>query len=676
MPLILLHLLFMIIYSLHYNSKKIRYLDYYAMVSSIYFKEKSKSPELSHIQIKINRCNKYLLQKIRPCKQARYNKIRNFNLNNKNLEKYIHILKNSGCIRAINKHTILYAKYKQTIFDVNIYPIIDQINIKEYKKLKICPKFLKTVFKQQLGLPKNHLLINYILHKIHTWYLLRGYRWSSINVEVISQMNKLNFIINEGIIHSVHIECKTKQIKKNLNELNNLIIKNLSLLPKQILNLHKLESSISFLKKERVIKNCTYNVITYPEGLIIHVKYNLCSQQIRYIYNQENINIWKKNDFIFLKHIKYIIKAFQFQYSRNLLNKFIAFKSKKSYILEFKHHWNFIKNLQIKLNHSTTLTKINIKLSLSQIMSYYINIYFSYTYYIIYCYKFTYNYNYIQILNSNFFLGEISNLRMTTQDLKIKLQYNLKNQLNIIQKLALQYEEKHFISIYNYSYKNITINSDHYSYNISKLKNSKELYFLLNHSSFQYSDTPKYSAIYLHLLFYDNIKTSKWMNCIINLYPYITCTYNRVFNLISVLPWLHKNTIQIKGKINIFDITQKLISIKPFDNFHNKDEYNTKKNIYNFKLINITNYLFNIQYTMYLTQYISIYLLINHIKSISYQILYLPDTYLSKSIYQNHNRVSIGVNIYIPFKQKPIIFIEYFTNDKYENIIYIGTNFS
>nr|YP_010197774.1 hypothetical protein LK367_pgp125 [Gracilaria isabellana]UAD86190.1 hypothetical protein [Gracilaria isabellana] len=220
MPLILLHLLFIITYSLPYNSKEIRYLDYYAMVSSVYFKKKSKSPDLSRTQIKISRCNNYLLQKIRPCKQTQYNKIRNSNFKNKNLEKYVHILKNSGCIRAINKYTILYAKYKQTIFNINIYPIINQINIKEYKKLKICPKFLKSLFKYQLGLPKNHLQINYILHKIHTWYLLRGYRWSSINIKVIPQVNRLHFMINEGIIHSVHIQCKTKQTKKNKTLIN------------------------------------------------------------------------------------------------------------------------------------------------------------------------------------------------------------------------------------------------------------------------------------------------------------------------------------------------------------------------------------------------------------------------------------------------------------------------
>nr|YP_010195522.1 hypothetical protein LK149_pgp122 [Gracilaria baiana]UAD82919.1 hypothetical protein [Gracilaria baiana] len=668
---ILLYLVFIIAYSLPYNLKKIHCSNDYAMVSNIYFKEKSQSLELNRTQIKINRCNKYLLQHITAYKQTQYNRIKNFKLNNKSLEKYIHILKNSGSIRVINKYTILYAKYKHTIFDINIYPIINQINIKEYKKLKICPKFLKSLFKYQLGLPRNYLLINYIIHRIYTWYLLRGYKWSSINMQVIPQVNKLDFIINEGTIYSVHIECKTKQIKKkqNLYQLNDLIVKNLTLLPQQILNLHKLESGISFLKKERIIKNFTYNVIPLPEGLIIYIKYSLYNNQIRYIYNQDSINVWKKNSFIFLTYIK---EAFQSTYSKNLLNKFVVFKS---YILEFKHHWNFIKNLQLQLNKSTISTKINIKLSFLQVISDYINIYFSYTYYIIYYYKFTYSYNYIQILNSNFSLEETSNLRITTNNLKITLQYNLENQLSTIQKLAIQHQEKHFISIYNYSYKNIKVNNNHSSCNISKLKNSKELYLLLllKYIPFPYSDTKKYLAIYLNVLFYDNIITSRWMNYIINLYPYITCTYSQVFNIISILPWLYKNTIQITGKINIFDITKRLIYIK---SSHNKDEYTHKKSTYNSKLINTANCLFNIKYKIYPTQYMAIYLLINHIKSISYQILYLPDIYLSKLIYQNHNQVGIGINLYNPFKEKPIIFIEYFTNDRYENMIYIGTNFS
>nr|YP_010199173.1 hypothetical protein LK225_pgp123 [Crassiphycus usneoides]UAD88622.1 hypothetical protein [Crassiphycus usneoides] len=217
MPFILSRLLFIIFSFLHYNSKKIHYINYYAMVSNIYFKQTLKSTEFNRTQVKINRCNKHLLQKIMNCKQNKnkYIKIRNFHFNNISLKQYIHILKNSGCINSINKYTILYIKYKQDIFNVDIYPVINQINITKYKKLKICTKFLQKIFIHQLGLPKNYLLINSILHKIHSWYLSRGYKWSNINIKNTSQINKINLTINEGKIHSVHIECKSKQIKKN-----------------------------------------------------------------------------------------------------------------------------------------------------------------------------------------------------------------------------------------------------------------------------------------------------------------------------------------------------------------------------------------------------------------------------------------------------------------------------
>uniref|UniRef100_A0AAU7YQ88 Uncharacterized protein n=1 Tax=Gracilaria hainanensis TaxID=2871843 RepID=A0AAU7YQ88_9FLOR len=110
--------------------------------------------------------------------------------------------------------------------------------------------------------------------------------------------------------------------------------------------------------------------------------------------------------------------------------------------------------------------------------------------------------------------------------------------------------------------------------------------------------------------------------------------------------------------------------------FFHKDQYINKKNVYNSKLLNTANYLCNIQYKIYPIKYIAIYLSINQINNISYQILYLPDIHLSQFIYQNHHRISIGLNLYTPLKQKPIIFIEYFINDRCKNIVYIGTNFT
>nr|YP_010196138.1 hypothetical protein LK014_pgp125 [Gracilaria caudata]UAD83535.1 hypothetical protein [Gracilaria caudata] len=437
------------------------------------------------------------------------------------------------------------------------------------------------------------------------------------------------------------------------------MVKNLDLLPNKILNLYALESKILYFKKERIIKNCSYNISTLSKGLIVHIKYSLYNNQIKYIYKQEDANIFGNNTLTFPK---------------NLLNKLTLFRPQKSYILEFKYRLNFIRKLQIKLSTSVTLPNINIKLSLLKIMSDYIDIYFSYIYYIIYYYKFTYNYNYIQIINSNLCTKDISNLRIRTENLKVKLQYLLKDKMNIIQKLVIQYEEKHFISIYNYSYINMQINTNHYLCNISKLIRSQELYLLLilKYPIFRYSNIVKNSAIYLNFLFYYDNEIIKYMNYIINLYPYIFLSYSRIFNPPLILPNIYKNTIQLNIKAYIFDITKNLIATTSFSDIY--DECTNRRNLYNSKLIHKTNYLLNIKYQIYPIKYIAIYFLISYTKNISYQILYLADMYKSKLIYQDYYQISIGVNLYSPFRQMPVLFMEYFTNNKYENILYVGTN--
>nr|YP_010196960.1 hypothetical protein LK099_pgp122 [Crassiphycus corneus]UAD84764.1 hypothetical protein [Crassiphycus corneus] len=439
------------------------------------------------------------------------------------------------------------------------------------------------------------------------------------------------------------------------------MVKNLDLLPNKILNLYALESNILFLKKEKIIRSCSYNISNLPEGLMVNIKYSLHNNQVKYIYIQENTGIFENNTLMFL---------------RNLLNKLVLFKPQKSYILEFKYKLNFIRTLQIKLKNSVTLPNISIKLSLLKIMSDCIDIYFSYIYYIIYYYKFTYNYNYIQIINSNPCIKYISNLRIKTENLKVKLQCRLDDKINMIQKLIMQYEEKHFISIYNYSYINMQINTNNYLYNISKLIRSKELYLLLilKYPAFKHSNFAKNSVIYLNLLFHYDTQVIKYMNYIINLYPYIFLSYNKIFNLPLILPNIYKNTIQLNIKAYIFDITKNLMAIKSFSNTY--DEYTNRINSYNSKLVNKTNYWFNIKYKIYPIKYVAIYLLISYTKNISYQILYLADIYKSKLIYQDYYQIGIGMNLCSPFRQIPIVFIEYFTNNKYENFLYIGTNFS
>nr|YP_009244476.1 hypothetical protein Gchil_057 [Agarophyton chilense]AMK96718.1 hypothetical protein Gchil_057 [Agarophyton chilense] len=220
MPFILFHLILIITSLRSHNCKKIHSSNCYAMVSNLYFKKTSKSTKFNSTHIRINKCNKYLLHKIQSSKENLYKKPENFNFNNIGLYKYIRMLQHSGCISSITKYTVFYTKYKQSIFNINIYPVINKINILQYKKLNIYPEFLEKLLKKQLGLPKNYLFIESIIHKIHAWYLLHGYHWSSININNKSKANEINIIIDEGKIYRIYLQCKTKQLKKNINSIN------------------------------------------------------------------------------------------------------------------------------------------------------------------------------------------------------------------------------------------------------------------------------------------------------------------------------------------------------------------------------------------------------------------------------------------------------------------------
>nr|UAD84151.1 hypothetical protein [Gracilaria changii] len=224
MLLICFHLLSIISFLLTCTSKRMHYLNYYAMVSNSYFQKISQSSEINPIQININRCNKKLLKKIMNYTQIQCIRIQNSNFNNFFLKRYIYMLQNSGFINSINKYTIFYTKYKQDIFDLTIYPVISQISITEYKHLKICANFLQKLLSQQLGMPKNPLLIDSIIHKIQAWYLSQGYKWANISINEQSETNNISLTINEGKIHSVYIKFKSKQIKKKIPFTNSIIL--------------------------------------------------------------------------------------------------------------------------------------------------------------------------------------------------------------------------------------------------------------------------------------------------------------------------------------------------------------------------------------------------------------------------------------------------------------------
>nr|UAD87389.1 hypothetical protein [Hydropuntia rangiferina] len=314
------------------------------------------------------------------------------------------------------------------------------------------------------------------------------------------------------------------------------------------------------------------------------------------------------------------------------------------------------------------------------IINNYIESYLFYNYRIIYNYLFFTNYHYIQILNSNFIIEEISKLQMKTQQFTIKFKYSLTHNINIIQKLILQCEEKYFVCIYKYSsnqYDNLKLKTYKHLFNIYKLTQNQPLYLilLLTYPKLQHFTIFKYCNIYIHFLFYNTTKIQKRniINNISHLYPNIDFNYHYKLCIPSFIPYAYQNIIKLKLKINIFDITKNLINKILFPD--NKYQYTNIK-YKSIKFISKQKYILNTKYTIYPIKYIAVYYFITYKKSCSYQISYIPQTYNSQFMYQHDMQIGIGLNIYIPFINKPMVFIEYSTNDQYSRNFYIGTKFN
>nr|YP_009237740.1 hypothetical protein [Gracilariopsis lemaneiformis]AJO68548.1 hypothetical protein [Gracilariopsis lemaneiformis]AML79821.1 hypothetical protein [Gracilariopsis lemaneiformis] len=192
----------------------------YLIVPNTCFQQRLNFDKKNNVRIKIYKCNKYLLKKIENYKFNIWKFIKNHNLKNKYLYKYIYILQQFGFINSIHRHMILCTQYKQTIFNIKVNPILKKVNIIHHKQLKIYSKLLSILFKQQLGLPKNYLHIQRSINIIYNWYLYKGYQWTNINIINTPESHEISILIDEGKIYEVNLVCKTYGIKKNIILIN------------------------------------------------------------------------------------------------------------------------------------------------------------------------------------------------------------------------------------------------------------------------------------------------------------------------------------------------------------------------------------------------------------------------------------------------------------------------
>nr|YP_009296003.1 hypothetical protein Schiz_055 [Schizymenia dubyi]AOM64938.1 hypothetical protein Schiz_055 [Schizymenia dubyi] len=301
------------------NHKISRYnLPFAFHINSIYLsKAQYKFNKNEVIKININRCNTFLFSRlISDSSKIKFNKKKVIPFYN--AKQIIGYLRVSGFLKSME---VLNYNPNYRIFEYRYKPIIKRVYIYRYQKLNIPENLLLNLFNNQLGSPKNYYLIEKNLNKICSWYKSKGFLWANVQLVNSAKLdsNSISLNISEGIIFKTKLACEDKKLLRmtHLNNLNNLIVKELKISPGEILNLYNLKCGISKLKKFKILQECSYCIDFCKQGIIISIKYKTIKSGGIYFHSYKSNLIQSKSNINFIKVIM--------NNSRNLTDKIFPF---------------------------------------------------------------------------------------------------------------------------------------------------------------------------------------------------------------------------------------------------------------------------------------------------------------------------------------------------------------
>lgn len=170
--------------------------------------------------------------------------------------------RDSGFFSYIKISFVSIKSKNSCIVHLSINPLLKKIKIIDLYALRIPKNYLFSLFKKQIGYPKNLKQIYSIVKKIQLWYSIRGYKWIYISVlDKDIDSNELTIKISEAKLQEIHILCLENNSRDEADN-KNFITQELGLHKNQILNTRKIESSISHLKEKKIISSCYYKVLS------------------------------------------------------------------------------------------------------------------------------------------------------------------------------------------------------------------------------------------------------------------------------------------------------------------------------------------------------------------------------------------------------------------------------
>nr|YP_010338795.1 hypothetical protein MW444_pgp015 [Glaucosphaera vacuolata]UNJ18745.1 hypothetical protein [Glaucosphaera vacuolata] len=172
-------------------------------------------------------------------------------------------MKASGFFTSIQAiYDVIEGKPKVYI-QLAINPILSKVSILGDKSKLIPKQKLKKIFTEQIGFPKSVTKIKESINMILDWYYLRGYKW--VQIEICQEnipLNELAIVIHEGCLDSIIVNY----IPGHLKLTTSLLAKKLQLKLGDALSLIELQEKLQYAKNNGLVENIYYQIIPAPKN--------------------------------------------------------------------------------------------------------------------------------------------------------------------------------------------------------------------------------------------------------------------------------------------------------------------------------------------------------------------------------------------------------------------------
>lgn len=266
-------------------------------------------------------------------------------------------LRHSGFFNHISASYLPFNNRLYLLIQLNLNPILKEIMVQNVNELKIPKKYLISILQKQIGYPKSLKIINNMIHKIQSWYFIRGYKWIRIWYKVHhSNRSRIELTILESQISSIEVYCLNAISQSYKKFMESLILNQLKIMIGQNLNFYNIEFGIMKLKNQKLISNCNYEIkYTNTNTLKIIIKYRCFEDRMSYFFNRSIYFQYQLFDYIhrktYLAFNKLLHGVYDFVYWQQIRNIYFHLQDQANSSIFSNLHYNnlFLSNfLQIR----------------------------------------------------------------------------------------------------------------------------------------------------------------------------------------------------------------------------------------------------------------------------------------------------------------------------------------